>query len=128
MMNPVAVGDARVSARCPTPTGTTAARTTRARRCIKSKFTQLYSVKLEHKFTDNVSLSGFYLYNSTNEPDANFFGSADQTEPTRFADPNDYFLRRRPQILALNNTWVLSDTSVLALRFGQDATSPTTTR
>jgi hypothetical protein len=86
---------------------------------IKSNFSQLYSVKLEHKFTDNVSLSGFYLYNSTNEPEANFFGSADQSEPTRFADPNDYYLRRRPQILALNNTWVLSDTSVLALRFGR---------
>ena len=86
---------------------------------IKSNFSQLYSVKLEHKFTDNVSVTGFYLYNSTNEPEANFFGSADQSEPTRFADPNDYYLRRRPQILALNNTWVLSNTSVLALRFGR---------
>ena len=85
---------------------------------IKSNFSQLYSVKLEHRFSNNVSLSGFYLYNSTNEPEANFFGTADQTEPTRFADPNDYYLRRRPQILALNNTWVLSNTSVLALRFG----------
>ena len=75
-------------------------------------------VKVEHKFTDNVSLSGFYLYNQTDEPDANYFGTADQTEPTRFADPNDYILVRRPQILALNNTWVLSDSSVLALRFG----------
>ena len=65
-----------------------------------------------------MSLSGFYLYNRTNEPEANFFGTADQTEPTRFADPNDYYLRRRPQILALNNTWVLSNTTVLALRFG----------
>ena len=86
---------------------------------IKSNFSQLYSVKLEHKFTNNVSLSGFYLYNSTNEPEANFFGTADQTEPNRFADPNDYYLRRRPQILALNNTWVLSSTAVLALRFGK---------
>ena len=65
-----------------------------------------------------MSVSGFYLYNSTNEPEANFFGSADQSEPTRFADPNDYYLRRRPQILALNNTWVLSQSTVLALRFG----------
>ena len=86
---------------------------------IKSNFSQLYSVKLEHKFTNSVSVSGFYLYNSTNEPEANFFGTADQTEPTRFADPNDYYLRRRPQILALNNTWVLSNTAVLALRFGR---------
>ena len=36
----------------------------------------------------------------------------------RFADPHDYILVRRPQILALNNTWVLNDSSVLALRFG----------
>ncbi len=85
---------------------------------IKSNFSQLYSVKLEHKFSNSVSVSGFYLYNSTNEPEANFFGTADQSEPTRFADPNDYYLRRRPQILALNNTWVLSNTAVLALRFG----------
>jgi trimeric autotransporter adhesin len=86
---------------------------------IKSNFSQLYSVKLEHKFTDNVSLTGFYLYNSTNEPCSNFFGSADQADPNRFADPNDYLLKRRPQILALNNTWVLSNSSVLALRFGK---------
>ena len=32
---------------------------------IKSNFSQLYSVKLEHRFSNNVSLSGFYLYNST---------------------------------------------------------------
>src|SRR5262245_56614725 len=86
---------------------------------IKSNFSQLYSVKVDHKFTDRVSLSGFYLYNSTNEPCSNFFGSADQSEPTRFADPRDYLLKRRPQILALNNTWVLSNSSVLALRFGK---------
>jgi hypothetical protein len=24
---------------------------------------------------------------------------------TAFADPNDYLLKRTPQILALNNTW-----------------------
>ena len=74
--------------------------------------------KVEHKFTDKVSLTGFYLYNRSDEPCANYFGTADQTEPNRFADPHDYLLKRRPQILALNNTWVLSDSSVLALRFG----------
>src|SRR5262245_60472451 len=85
---------------------------------INNKFEQLYSAKVEHKFTDKVSLSGFYLYNRTDEPCANYFGTADQTEPNRFADPNDYVLKRRPQILALNNTWVLNDSSVMALRFG----------
>jgi trimeric autotransporter adhesin len=85
---------------------------------IKSKWTQEYTVKLEHKFTDKVSLTGFYLYNRSNEPCQNYFGTADQTEPTRFADPLDYILVRRPKILALNNTNVLSDSSVLSLRFG----------
>ena len=87
---------------------------------IHSKYAQLYSVKLEHKITNAVSLSGFYLFNKTQEPCSNYFGSADQNEPNRFADPDDYYLVRKPQILALNNTWVLSNTSVLALRFGID--------
>ncbi len=118
MMSPVAVAMLEFMPAPDTDRDNGSTNYTRTSR-IKSNFSQLYSVKLEHKFTDNVSLSGFYLYNSTNEPEANFFGSADQTEPTRFADPNDYYLRRRPQILALNNTWVLSNTSVLALRFGR---------
>ena len=54
---------------------------------IKSKYAQLYSVKLEHKITDNVSLSGFYLYNKTQEPCANYFGSADQNEPNPLRRP-----------------------------------------
>jgi hypothetical protein len=85
---------------------------------IKSKWTQEYTVKMEHKFTDKVSLTGFYLYNRSNEPCQNYFGSADQNDPNRFADPLDYILVRRPKILALNNTNVLSDSSVLSLRFG----------
>ncbi|HMF97279.1 MAG TPA: TonB-dependent receptor [Vicinamibacterales bacterium] len=86
---------------------------------INNKFEQEYAGKVEHKFTDKVSLTGFYLYNRTDEPCQNYFGTADQTEPNRFADPLDYLLKRRPQVLALNNTWVLSDSSVLALRFGK---------
>jgi hypothetical protein len=85
---------------------------------INNKFEQEYTLKIEHKFSDKVSLSGFYLYNRTNEPCANYFGTASQDEPTRFADPLDYILKRRPKILALNNTWVLNNTSVMALRFG----------
>jgi hypothetical protein len=90
---------------------------------INNEFEQEYTVKVEHKITDKVSLTGFYLYNRTNEPCSNYFGDtkggfADQTNPNRFADPGDYLLKRRPQILALNNTWVLSDSSVMALRFG----------
>jgi len=86
---------------------------------INNKFEQEYTFKAEHKFSDKVSLTGFYLYNHTDEPCANYFGSADQNDPNRFADPGDYILKRRPQILALNNTWVVNDSSVLALRFGK---------
>ena len=64
-----------------------------------------------------MSLTGFYLYNRTDEPDADYF-EVGLNGATRFADPNDYLLKRRPQILALNNTWVLSNDSVLALRYG----------
>ncbi len=85
---------------------------------INNNFETEVAAKVEHKFTDKVSLTGFYLYNRTNEPCQNYFGTADQTEPNRFADPNDYLLVRRPQLLALNNTWVLNDSSVMSLRFG----------
>jgi trimeric autotransporter adhesin len=85
---------------------------------IKNQFQQLYSAKVSHKLGDMMELTGFYLYNKTDEPDANYFGSADQSEPTRFADPLDYILVRRPKILALNDNWVLGDSSVMSFRFG----------
>jgi hypothetical protein len=84
---------------------------------IDDYFQQEYAVKVEHKFTDKVSLTGFYLYNRTNEPCSNYYWIG-LSDPNRFADPGDYILARRPQILAINNTWVPSDNSVLALRFG----------
>ncbi|HYR43448.1 MAG TPA: TonB-dependent receptor [Terriglobia bacterium] len=84
---------------------------------INNRFQQEYTVKIEHKFTDKVSVSGFYLYNRTDEPDADYFEPG-LNGPNRFADPNDYLLKRRPQIVAVNSTSTLSSTSVLALRFG----------
>jgi hypothetical protein len=84
---------------------------------IDDYFQQEYTLKVEQKFTDKVALTGFYLYNRTNEPCSNYFEPG-LNGPNRFADPNDYILKRRPQILALNNTWVINDSSVLALRFG----------
>jgi hypothetical protein len=80
-------------------------------------FAHEYSGKVEYKISDKVSLSGFYLWNHTDEPCSNYF-EVGKSGATRFADPNDYLLMRTPQILALNNTWLLSDNSVLALRFG----------
>lgn len=89
---------------------------------IKSTGTQQYAGKLEQKFTDKISLTGFFLWNKSDEPCANYFstgsGFADQKDPNRFADPGDYLLKRRPKVLAINNTWVLNNTTVLALRYG----------
>ncbi len=80
-------------------------------------FQQEYAVKIEHKFTDKVSLNGFYLYNRTNEPNADYFEPG-LNGANRFADPGDGAVVRRPQIVAINNTWIPSDKSALALRFG----------
>jgi hypothetical protein len=90
---------------------------------INNEFVKMYTIKGEHKFTDNVSLTGFFLYNASDEPCANYFSpdantAADQKQENRFADPADYLLVRRPKIIALNNTWVLGDSSLLAVRYG----------
>lgn len=77
----------------------------------------MYTVKVDHKFTDKVSLSGFYLYNTTDEPEANFWEPGLKGSK-RFADPNDYLLLRRVHVLALNNTWLVSNNTVATLRFG----------
>ncbi|MEW6321100.1 MAG: TonB-dependent receptor [Acidobacteriota bacterium] len=78
---------------------------------------QMYTGKVDHRFSDSVSLSGFYLYNKTDEPCSNFWEPG-RNGPNRFADPNDYILARRVHILALNNTWLPSSNTVLTLRYG----------
>ncbi len=78
---------------------------------------QMYTGKVDHRFTDQVSLNGFYLYNRTNEP------CADYWEPgldgaNRFADPGDYILRRRVNLITVNNTWLPGNNTVLTFRYG----------
>src|SRR2546422_349843 len=58
-----------------------------------------------------------HTHNRPNEPNDDYFAPG-LTGPNRFADPNDYLLKRRPQIIAINSTSTLSSSSVLALRFG----------
>jgi trimeric autotransporter adhesin len=78
---------------------------------------QMYTGKVDHKFSDTISLSGYYLYNKTDEPCANYWepGLSGQN---RFADPGDYLLKRRVHIIALNNTYIPSDKSVATFRVG----------
>jgi hypothetical protein len=76
----------------------------------------MYTGKMDHRFSDNVSLMGFYLYNKTDEPCANSL--VPQGEPNAFIDSNDYVLRRRVHVLALNNTWLPGNNTVFTLRYG----------
>ncbi|HJU44813.1 MAG TPA: TonB-dependent receptor [Vicinamibacterales bacterium] len=77
----------------------------------------MHTAKVDHRFTDDVSLSGFYLYNTTDEPCANYIYPG-LNHPNRFIDNGDYILRRRVHILALNNTWLPASNTVLTLRYG----------
>ena len=77
----------------------------------------MYTGKVDHKFSDKVSLNGFYLYNKTDEPCANYWEPGLSGEK-RFADPNDYILERRVNILAINNTYIPTDSSVATFRVG----------
>ncbi|MBI1876520.1 MAG: TonB-dependent receptor, partial [Acidobacteria bacterium] len=73
----------------------------------------MWTLKVEHKFTDRWSLSGFYVYNNTDEP-----GSESVPKSHAFLDGAYSILRRRPQVLVFNNTHILNDTTVLTLRYG----------
>ena len=77
----------------------------------------MYTGKVDHRFSDAVSLSGFYLYNATDEPCANYIYPG-LSDPNRFVDNGDYLLVRRVHALALNNTWVPTSNTVVTLRYG----------
>ena len=77
----------------------------------------MYTGKVDHRISDAVSLSGFYLYNKTDEPCANYLEPG-LSGPNRFIDNGDYLLKRRVHVLALNNTWLPSSNTVLTLRYG----------
>ena len=68
--------------------------------------------KIEHKFTDNWSLTGLYIYSHTNEPFPVYFTAHPEL------DPGWQVVMRRPKVLALNSTHMLSPTTVLTLRAG----------
>ena len=77
----------------------------------------MYTGKVDHRFSDGVSLSGFYLYNATDEPCGNVLYPG-LNDPNRFIDNSDYLLIRRVHTLALNNTWLPSSNTVVTLRYG----------
>ena len=79
---------------------------------IKDK-AQQGSLKLDHHFTDNVGLSGVYLFQNSSEPDRNFFPDA------KYAYPS-YQLDRAINVFVLNNTYIVNSSTVATLRFGMN--------
>ena len=108
--------DAELHADARRATSATAA-TTSTRTAEINDRAMMYTGKVDHRFSDKVSLTGFYLYNKTNEPCANYWEPG-LNGPNRFADPGDYILKRRVNVLALNNTWLPSNNTVVTLRYG----------
>ena len=76
----------------------------------------MFTFKGEHKFSDTWSFTGLYIYNKTDEPGSTLM----QADKLYLANTAEWFgpLRRRPHVLAFNNTNVLNNTTVLTLRYG----------
>ena len=73
----------------------------------------MFTVKMEHKFGAKTSLSGLFIYNHTQEPAA-----SPLPDSVSFLDQSANWLIRHPKVFVVNNTNVLSDTTVLSLRYG----------
>ncbi len=69
-----------------------------------------FSFNLQHQFSDRNSLSGTYMYYDSDEPFPLFYGGP--------SDPNNGELFRQVHFLAVNDTWVVSDDTVLSFRYG----------
>ena len=75
------------------------------------------SIKLDHRFADSFSTSGLYITNRTSRTNENFWQRGQGSQ--RFADPRDGTLDRSLHLLAINNTWLPGDNTVVTLRLGQ---------
>ena len=80
-------------------------------------YADMYTFKAEHKFTDNWSLSGMYLYNKTDEPAFDYIGPTNPRDDFFFSGAT-WYLERRPHVAVFNNTNILNDTTVLTTRYG----------
>ena len=71
------------------------------------------SLKIDHHFSDNISVGGVYLFQNSSEPDRNFFPDALYAYPS-------YQLDRAINVLVVNNTYIVNPTTVATLRFGMN--------
>src|SRR4029079_12843763 len=76
-------------------------------------FADMLTFKGEHKFNAKSSLSGLFIYNQTKEPAA-----SPVPDEISFLEQGANWLIRHPKVFVLNNTNVLSDTTVVSFRYG----------
>jgi trimeric autotransporter adhesin len=74
------------------------------------------SVKIDHHFSDKISLNGLYLYQNSQEPNANYFPDAPYAAPS-------YQIPRAVNVLVFNNTYILNPTTVATFRYGMNTFS-----
>ena len=78
----------------------------------------MYTGKVDHKFTDKVSLSGLLPLQQDRRAVRQLLGARPQRPERVTPTRGDYILKRRVHMLALNNTWLPSNNTVLTLRYG----------
>jgi trimeric autotransporter adhesin len=70
-----------------------------------------WTTKVNHNFSNAVTMSAFYLRQVTGENNANY-------NPVHRFVGSTYFLERANHTLVLNNTWVMNSSTVVTLRGG----------
>src|SRR5262245_4045073 len=76
-------------------------------------FADMFTIKGEHKFNDRSSLSGLFIYNQTKEPAA-----SPVPDSLSFLEQGANWLIRHPKVFVINNTNILSDSTVVSFRYG----------
>ena len=71
------------------------------------------SVKLDHHFNERISINGLYLYQKSEEPNANYFPDAPYAAPS-------YYIPRVVNVAVLNNTYIMNPTTVATFRVGMN--------
>lgn len=73
----------------------------------------MLSGKVEHKFSDKISLSVAYIDNTTQEPDTDYWKDVNPS-----GDPNRGKLFRDPKVLAINQVIIPNNTTAITLHGG----------
>ena len=109
-------GRSSTRCRCRRSIRSTTTATSTFRRRTSSRPRRSRSLKLDHHFNDAISLNGVYLFQNSFEPDANYFPDAPYAAPS-------YQLDREVNVFVLNNTYIVSPTTVATFRFGMNTFS-----